>query len=69
MVSAHRLLSESGSKSGVCGRTRSSLGDGRHGLPGDDGVRYPERKEADCEEEPKTGGVCAGSTASDSALT
>jgi len=57
MVSAHRLLSESGFKSGVCGRARSSLGDGRHELPGDDRVRSPGRKEVDCKEEPKTGGV------------
>ena len=55
MVSAHGLLSENRSKSSVCGRARSSLGDGRHELPRDNRVGSPGRGEAGCEEEPKTG--------------
>jgi len=41
----------------MCGRTRSSLGDGRHGLFGNDRGKYPERKEVDYKEEGKTRGV------------
>ena len=70
MVSAHHRLSESGPKTSVCGRTRSSLGDGRHGPLGDDRGRYEISGEEGSwlQGRAENARRCAGSTASDSAL-
>ena len=68
MVHAHRLLSESRSKSSVRGRARSSLGDGRHELPGDNRVGSPGRGKPIARKSRKREAVYAGGTASDLAL-